>query len=439
MGDEGTTTALQANQVQQPVRAQPVDGGNLNPASYNGVFCIGCHTATPDGQYVSFTSQWPWATALASVATGTGAPLVGTAPPWLTPAAASNLSPNINGYYAPPSVNQVMMGIQTFSPAHYVTGDRKLVAALGAAWNQTEMQIMANSPGTATGVVSQLAWFDLEFAGALPTGTAYNPWSSGMLTSPLPLAVPCTGAGCAAPGVSTGGWGLIARTGDPNSAGGPNWSHGVNGTDAIAYGSTNIGTKDGRMDCELSGTTCTSDVYVVPYNNGAGGAAAALPGASDKAQSEYYPSWSPDDQLIAFNRVPTGTSMYNAPQADIYVVPYNGGMGGTATALKSNDPVACTGAMIPRRPEHVAEVGAQSSGRQWRWRRAGADAAGGRRPDVLLDHVLVHAKPHVAAGPDERQQEKAAALRGRHRGRQQDAGHLDVRADLLVEPRFHGQ
>ncbi|MGA7120488.1 MAG: hypothetical protein WBY94_10345, partial [Polyangiaceae bacterium] len=305
-------------------------------------FCIGCHTATPDGQYVSFTSQWPWATALASVATGDAAPPVGTAPPWLTPAAASNLSPNINGYYAPPSVNQVMMGIQTFSPAHYVTGDRKLVAALGAAWNQTEMQIMANSPGSATGVVSQLAWFDLEFAGTLPTGTGYNP---GMLTSPLPLAVPCTGAGCAAPGVSAGGWGLIARTGDPNSAGGPNWSHGVNGTDAIAYGSTNIGTKDGRMDCELSGTTCTSDVYVVPYNNGAGGAAAALPGASDKAQSEYYPSWSPDDQLIAFNRVPTGTSMYNAPQADIYVVPYNGGMGGTATALKSNDPVACTGAM----------------------------------------------------------------------------------------------
>src|SRR5208283_1418357 len=314
VGDEGTTTALQANQVQQPVRAQPVDGGNLNPDSYNGVFCIGCHTATPDGQYVSFTSQWPWATALASVATGADASAVGSPPPWLTTGAVSNLSPNINGYYAPPSVNQVMMGVQTFSPAHYQTGDRKLVAAIGAAWNQTEAQIMANSPGSATGVVSQLAWFDLEYTGTPPAGTPYNPWGSGMLTSPLPVATPCTSlsGGCAT-STAGGGWGLISRTGDNNSAGGPNWSHNVNGVDAIAYGSTNLGTKDGRMDCEMSGTQCTSDVYIVPFNMGAGGTAVPLPGASDPAQSEYYPAWSPDDELIAFNRVPSGSSMYNAP------------------------------------------------------------------------------------------------------------------------------
>src|SRR5271165_4722402 len=168
--------------------------------------------------------------------------------------------PIINGYYAPPSVNQVMMGIQTFSPAHYQTGDRKLVAALGAAWNQTEAQIMSNSPGSATGVVSQLAWFDLEYTGGLPAGTG---WNSGMLTSPLPVATPCTSlfGGCAS-STGGGGWGLITRTGDTNSAGGPNWSHNVNGVDAIAYGSTNLGTKDGRMDCELSGSNCTSDIYV---------------------------------------------------------------------------------------------------------------------------------------------------------------------------------
>jgi hypothetical protein len=349
VGDEGTTEALVSNQVQQPVRAQSVDGGNLNPASYNGVFCIGCHTATPDGDFVSFTSQWPWATALASVATGPAAPAVGTAPLWLTTGAASNLSPNINGYYAPPTVNQVMMGIQTFSPAHYQTGDRRLIASLGAAWNQTEAQIMAGQPGLPTGVVSQLAWFDLEWTGIPPAGASYNPWMPGAgaaNATPLPLAVPCAGAGCAAPGLAGGGWGIIARTGDTQSAGGPNWSHNVDGkTDAIAYGSTNLGTKDGRMDCELSGPTCVSDVYVVPYNNGAGGQATPLAGAAKPDQSEYYPAWSPDDKLIAFNRVPAGTSMYNAAQADIYVVAYNGGAGGTEQALKSNDPVACTGAM----------------------------------------------------------------------------------------------
>ena len=346
VGDEGTTTALTTTQVQQQVRAQPPPPANLQPATFQQVFCIGCHTATPDGKFVSFTSQWPWAVALASIDTTQGAPVVGSPPTWLTPGAASNLSPNINGYYAPPSVNQVMMGIQTFSPAHYQTGDRKLVASLGAAWNQTEAQIMAAQPGSATGVVSQLAWYDLEYTGALPTGTAYTPWSSVMLTSPLPVATPCTSlsGGCAS-STGGGGWGLITRTGDTNSAGGPNWSHNVNGVDAIAYGSTNLGTKDGRMDCELSGSNCTSDIYIVPYNMGAGGTAVPLPGAAKSDQNEYYPAWSPDDELVAFNRVPGGTSMYNAAAADIYVVAYNGGMGGTEQSLVSNAPVSCTGLM----------------------------------------------------------------------------------------------
>jgi len=348
VGDEGTTTALTANQVQQQVRAQSVDGGNLLPASFNQDFCIGCHSATPDGDYVSFTSQWPWATALASVRSGQA----GQQPPWLTQGAASNLSPNINGYYRPPTVNQVMMGIQTFSPGHYKQGDRRLVASLGAAWNQTETEIQSGSPGSATGVVSQLVWFDLEWSGAPPAGMPYNPWGpdnpSPMNASSLPLATPCSstsGVACATSGTPGGGWGVIARNGDNNSAGAPSWSHNANGmTDVIAYASTNFGTKDGRMDCERSGPSCTADVYLVPYNAGTGGTASPLPGASDPNQSEYYPAWSPDDQFIAFNRVTKGTSMYNEPSADVYVVPYSGGMGGTAVRLKANDPVACTGA-----------------------------------------------------------------------------------------------
>jgi hypothetical protein len=351
VGDEGTNTALTATQVEQPVRAQSIDGGNLNPASYNGVFCIGCHSATPDGTYVSFTSQWPWATALASVQAGEA----GAAPPWLTVGAASNLSPDINGYYQPANLSQVMMGIQTFSPAHYTTGDRRLVAGIGAAWNQTQAQITAGSPGSPTGVISELAWFDLETPATPPAGAPYNPWGSGKLDSPLPLAPRCNAAAtvavpagqpgaCATTIAPTPGWGIIARSGDPNSAGAPSWSHAVDGTtDVIAYSSTNLGTKDGRMDCELSGPTCTSDVYVVPYNGGAGGTATPLAGAAAPDQSEYYPAFSPADQLVAFNRVPTGTSMYNAPKAEVYVVAYNGGAGGTAARLAANDPVACTG------------------------------------------------------------------------------------------------
>jgi hypothetical protein len=341
VGDEGTTTALTATQVQQQVRAVPAGGGNLT-GNFQTVFCIGCHTATPDGDYVSFTAQWPWPNALASIAAASP----GTTPPWLSKGAIQNLSPDYRGnaydsYYAPPAVNQVMLGIQTFSPAHYKTGDRRLISSIGSSWNTTGL---FDTVGSATGVTSQLAWFDLEWDNATTL-------AGGLVDAGLPQAVPCNnpqGAmqACAPPQPSNGGWGILTRSGDNNSAGAPNWSHDVDGTDVVAYASTNVGTKDGRMDCSstTSIATCTSDVFLVPYAGGAGGSAVGLPGASDPAYNEYYPAWSPDDQLIAFNRVPARTSMYNEAQADVYVVAYNQGMGAMPHRMVANDPVACTGA-----------------------------------------------------------------------------------------------
>jgi hypothetical protein len=343
VGDEGTTTALASDQVAQTVRAEPVDGGNLTP-SFQQVFCIGCHSATPDGQYVSFTAQWPWPIALASIQSGSA----GARPPWLSNGAVQNLSPDIKDqystYYAPPAVNQIMLGVSTFSPAHYQTGDRVLVSSIGAAWNSTSL----TDPGAATGVVSQLAWFDLEWNNDVTT-------AGGVVDAGLPVATPCNmqpGAQQAcipAPTSTNGGWGIVQRGGDSNSAGSPSFSHNVDGqTDFIAYSSTNAGTKDGRMDCSTS-KDCRSDVYVVPYGGragsagGAGGAAKALPGASDSQYNEYYPAWSPDDKFIAYNRVPAGTSMYDEPKAEVYVVPFAGGQGGKPVAVTEPfPPPACT-------------------------------------------------------------------------------------------------
>ena len=39
--------------------------------------------------------------------------------------------------------------------------------------------------------------------------------------------------------------------------------------------------------------------------------------------------------------------MYNTPEAEVYVVPYNGGAGGTAVRLVANDPVSCSGRTSP--------------------------------------------------------------------------------------------
>jgi hypothetical protein len=342
VGDEGTTAALTSSQVVQTVRAEPIDGGNLTP-QFQQVFCIGCHSATPDGKYVSFTAQWPWPIAMASIESGS----TGARPSWLSNGAVQNLSPDMKDqystYYAPPAVNQVMLGVSTFSPAHYQTGDRVLVSSIGASWNSTSL----TDPGAATGVVSQLAWFDLEWNNAVTT-------AGGVVDAGLPVATPCnmqSGAqqSCIPAPTSNGGWGIVERTGDSNSAGSPSWSHDVAGnTDFIAYSSTNVGTKDGRMDCSTS-PTCTSDVYFVPYGarsggaGGAGGAAMPLSGAANSQYNEYYPTWSPDDKFIAFNRVPAGNGMYDQPKAEVYVVPFAGGQGGTPVAVTEPfPPPACT-------------------------------------------------------------------------------------------------
>jgi hypothetical protein len=342
VGDEATTTALTSGQVAQTVRAEPVDGGTLTTA-FQPVFCIGCHSATPDGQYVSFVAQWPWPIALASISSGS----TGAKPSWLSNGAIQNLSPDMKDpyttYYAPPAVNQVMMGISTFSPAHYAQGDRVLISSVGASWNSTSL----TDPGSATGVVSQLAWFDLEWNNSVTT-------AGGTVDAGLVAATPCNPANgaqqpCIASPTSNGGWGIIQRNGDTRSAGSPSWSHDVDGqTDFIAYSSSDVGTKDGRMDCS-STPNCVSDVYYVPYGGkagtagGPGGAAKPLSGAADSAYNEYYPAWSPDDKLIAFNRVPSGTGMYDQPKAEVYVVPFSGGQGGTPVGVTDPfPPPACS-------------------------------------------------------------------------------------------------
>jgi hypothetical protein len=323
VGDEGVATALTPQQVVQQVWAGPPDGGNFpNPQVKEPVGCIGCHTATPDGVYVGFTAQWPWPNAIASVQADGGA-AVGAAPPWLTPSAIDNLGPNTNDQNwlggtqatATNNVDNVMLGIQTFSPAHYQTGDRREITTVGAAKDQPQ-----NMPIQPSGVTSQLIWVDLEFTGAADAG----------------------GRPSAAPGApNNGGWGILARGGDTNSAGAPDWSHDGK---TVAYTSVNGGTMDGRLDAPSSGS---ADIKTVPYSNGAGGTATSVPGASESAYNEYFPAFAPDDALIAFNRVGASDTMYSQPKAEVYVVPVSGSGSGTAVRLSANDPVQCTGQSSP--------------------------------------------------------------------------------------------
>lgn len=368
VGDESTATVLTPPQVQQGVWAGPGDGGNLpSPAALEPVNCVGCHTSTPDGNYVGFTVQWPWPNAIASVQADSGSP-IGAQPSWLTPGAIANLGPNtgdlnyLGGTHVTSTnnVDNVMLGIQSFSKAHYKTGDRVEIASVGASLDQPQM---ANSTlfesVQASGVTSQLVWIDLEWNGS---GDAGNRPSAA------------TGA------TTNGGWGVLQRTGDSNSAGAPNWSH--DGT-KVAYTSVFQGTRDGRLGAGGSnGTTGfmagQADVKIIPYNangggpGGTGGTATSLQGASDPMYNEYFPNFSPDDQLIAFNRTLATQDMYAQPAAEVFVVSANGG---TATSLAANQPAQCSGKTSPGvsntwpkfAPAPAGGVAASSDGFTYYW------------------------------------------------------------------------
>ena len=134
-------------------------------------------------------------------------------------------------------------------------------------------------------------------------------------------------------------WGRLARTGDTRNVSSPSWRH--DGT-AIAYTSSAAGGEG--VIADVTPGDPTMDIYTVPYANRLGGAATPLPGASDGAYREFYPTYSPADTLLAFNRTLAAVSSYNQPSAELAVV---AGKGGIATRLRANDPPSCTGKVSP--------------------------------------------------------------------------------------------
>jgi len=261
----------------------------LSPTQYSQAqstssACIGCHSSTPDGDFVAFTttttSQSSWTDALALVDPDGGAS--GTAPSYLTPSGSAAL--------ARPS-----MGALTFSSAHWQTGDRRGIVSYDA-----------NGAGTNV----ELSWIDLEATSSASSN------------------------------------GLLARNGDSQLAGAPAWSHDGN---TVVYVSTNR-VCTGRLGNCTTNYTAPEDIgsraalYTVPYAGGAGGAATPVQGASDSTLQSYYPSFSPDDQWIVFNRIPNDENLYDQPAAELFVVPATGG---TPTRLAANDPAQCSNVTSP--------------------------------------------------------------------------------------------
>ena len=174
------------------------------------------------------------------------------------------------------------LGIHTYSAGHWQEGDHVMVTPSGVGSN------------------SELIWVDLESES------------------------PAQGSA----------WGQIARNGDSIGVGSPTWSH---DGETIVYVSNDSQTT-GRLDAGVG------NLYSVPYNDRAGGTATPIPGAATGEFAEYYPAFSPDDTLLAFNRIPQGQNMYNAGNAELFVIP---AIGGEPVRLAANDPPACSGKTSP--------------------------------------------------------------------------------------------
>jgi hypothetical protein len=187
--------------------------------------------------------------------------------------------------------------------------------------------------------------------------------------------------------------GTLARTGDANLATEPTWSH--DGTSVVYVSGTSL--IDGRLD------DGPSDLYWIPYGNRAGGAAKALPGGSDATATEAYPSFSPDDAFVAYTRVPSNGNAYSNPAAEVFVVPFGGGAGGTAVRLAANDAAACqTGVVSPGLTNDWPKWSprtATANGKTYYWLTFSSKRAGTANAQLYVTAIVVDGAGKLTTHP----------------------------------------
>ncbi len=275
--------------------------------------CVGCHSSTPDGSYVGFSSSQNAANGDPATINMLSSNGTSTAPPFITAQARTLMD---RPYQQAP----------VYSKLHWRPGDHVAVSAFYNGMTKYE-----------------LIWTSLETTTAAE-GT---------------------------------GWGVLARTGDANMAGSPSFAHLA---DTILYTSA---------PTVYSGVTVTQgDLATIPYGNRAGGPATLVPGASQPTFNEYYATFSPDDSLIAFNRVAQDASSYNNPNAEVFVIPSTGG---GALRIAANDPPSCSGKTSPGVTNSWpkwAPATTTVGNKQYYWLTFSSTRAAGARPQLFVTPIV---------------------------------------------------
>jgi hypothetical protein len=340
-GDEGITPALEPLDVLTTIMddtagtpKRAITDQKDGPVPAGRVRCVGCHTSTPDGAAVNVTDHWPWNVRLVNITDENR----GKAPDYVTPMGDMLMQ-------------MPWQGVTSYSKGDWAAGNHRYVTSFGKRPDTytTQPWLFWGTDNSGTQIPytgkDDLIWLDVAAPGTPPPDVAKVESTGMQSNTDNAIAKACV----AAQGT---GWDIIARTGDTRGAVLPDWSH--DGT-RIVYTSTDS-TADGHVGWEpgkgVQPPTAV-DLYTVPFNAGKGGAAAPVMGASNPADAEYYPDFSADDALIAFTRVANfkalqtdddSKKIYYRPQAEVVVVPSNGG---TALPLAANAPPACTGETSP--------------------------------------------------------------------------------------------
>lgn len=308
VGDEGVVRVVYPGDIQGTALDDNANVRNRDNTTPGSSTCVGCHSSSPDGGAVASMDHWAFNTRVYSIEPGTA----GAAPEWLTPAGAAMAS-------------MTWLGAPTFSAGDWATDARRMVTTWAVRDFSNYQEGRTHSGEVLSNAPTELIWINLASTAPVNvdirtvTPAEYNNQNQELQKALVALK-----------GTD---WEVIPRTGDANFPVLPDWSH---DGETIVYTSTDV-PQDGRI-----GGAQVVDLYTLPFNGGAGGAATPVSGA-DTADFEYYPDYSPDDSLLAFNKVPTFATVnvredswdhvYYRPDSDIHVIP---SAGGAATSLESN-------------------------------------------------------------------------------------------------------